>query len=158
MKTILMHNGMHALVDDDDYDYLSKFHWTAHKRNGSSIWYAERSMRGKTIGMHRDVMKAKSDVIIDHKDRDGLNNQKANLREASKSQNNANRKAKTGKYSSSFLGVAFEKDRQKWTARIRKDSVGYRLGSFKTEIEAANAYNIGALKYHGEFANLNILP
>lgn len=146
---------MIALVDDEDYDFLNSIHWTAHLNKKAKSYYAEMTREGKTIGMHRLIMGEPKGLLVDHKDRNTLNNQKSNLRIASHSQNSANRKARTIKKTSSFLGVAFEHDRMKWTARIRKDKKGIRLGCFNTEIEAAKAYNDAALKYHGEFANLN---
>lgn len=156
MKEINLHNGMRTQVSDCDYEELSKFQWTAHKhKNG--MCYAERTRLGKVIAMHRQIMSHPIGLLVDHKDRDGLNNQRPNLRIATRGQNNANRRAALTNQTSKYLGVAFEKDRQKWTARIRKNGVGYRLGSFDTELDAAKAYNDAAQKHHGEFANLNIL-
>lgn len=155
MKEIRLHNGMVTKVDDSDYDFLNKFNWTAHYHRKSRSWYAERNYNHKTILMHRVIMSCEDGKIVDHADRDTLNNLRSNLRIATRSQNCANRRARKDKMTSQFLGVAFEKDRKKWTARIRKDLKGYRLGSFDSEIEAAKAYNQAAIKFHGEFANLN---
>lgn len=156
MKLIPLTHGKFALVDDCDFDLVSKYRWSAH-RHKTGTWYAERTVKGKVILMHRFILNPPDGMLVDHKDRDGLNNQRSNIRIATKSQNNANRRASVNSQTSNFLGVAFEKDRQKWTARIRKNGVGYRLGAFDTEHEAAKAYNEGALKLHGEFANLNKL-
>lgn len=158
MKSILMGNGMSVLVDDGDFEELSKWNWTAHFHRSGGGWYSERNAgNNKTILMHRQIMKVIKGMIVDHKDRNGLNNQRSNLRIATRSQNNANRRASINSRTSKFLGVAYEKDRKKWTARIRKDWKGYRLGSFDTEVEAARAYNAAATIFHGEFANLNKL-
>jgi hypothetical protein len=92
------------------------------------------------------------EILIDHKNRNGLDNQKSNLREATRSQNNANKKP-TSFSSSRFLGVS--KRYSKWTARITKNGVTYDLGAFKIEDEAAKAYDNKAIELHGEFANLN---
>lgn len=155
MRSITLSNGMVALVDDEDFDTLSKWKWCAHYHKSGNVWYAERGENGKTVMMHRQLMANPHGMLVDHKDRNTLNNQKSNLRIATRSQNNANRKASKNNRTSKYLGVAFERDRRKWTARIRKDGVGYRVGHFSTEIEAAMAYNEAAIKMHGEFANLN---
>jgi len=157
MRLIELSNGMMAQVDDCDYDALSRWKWTAHYNKCGRRWYAERNGGQKTISMHRQLMDFPEGQIVDHKDRNGLNNQRSNLRLATRSQNNANRAASRNNLTSKFLGVAFEKDRRKWTARIRKNRKGYRLGSFNTEHEAAIAYNEAAKKLHGEFANINIV-
>lgn len=155
MRLLKLSNGMMAQVDDCDFDGLLKWKWTAHYSKSGRRWYAERNGKKKTISMHRQLMNFPEGILVDHKDRNGLNNQRSNLRQATRSQNNANRRASRNNISSQFLGVAFEKDRKKWTARIRKNGIGYRLGSFATEHEAAEAYNLGAIRLHGEFANLN---
>jgi len=144
-----------TLVDDEDFEYLSKFSW--YLLNSKGGIYARGFVNGKSVLLHRLLLKPDASMFVDHKDRNGLNNQKSNLRICTRSQNSANRRSRLTKPTSKYLGVAFETDRQKWTARIRKDKVGIRLGGFETEIEAAKAYNDAALKYHGEFANLNVL-
>lgn len=154
MKEIILHNGMRCKVDDSNFEELSKFPWAGHQhKNGT--WYAERTKTGKVIAMHRQIMGFPEGLLVDHIDHDGLNNQKVNLRIATRAQNNANRRAASTNQTSKYLGVAFEKDRKRWTARIRKDWKGYRLGSFDSEIEAAIAYNEAAIRLHGEFANIN---
>lgn len=156
MKLIPLTHQKFAMVDDIDFEELSKYRWAAH-RHKNGVWYAERTVSGKVILMHRYILNPPDGMLVDHKDRDGLNNQRTNIRLATRGQNNANRRAAITSQTSKFLGVAFEKDRQKWTARIRKNGIGYRLGSFQSEREAAMAYNSAAVKFHGEFANLNQL-
>ena len=103
--------------------------------------------------MHRLILgEPPSDqkVIVDHRDGNGLNNQRSNLRWVTKQENNCNR---AGFGSSGFLGVS--KSRGKWVAKIRRDGIRYHLGTFVSEIEAAKAYDAKAIQLHGEFANLN---
>lgn len=97
---------------------------------------------------------------IDHKDRNGLNNQKYNLRICSRGDNASNVSPKKNKLSK-YLGVTWDKKRNKWLSQLSKGSkknrrnLHYKL--FDNEIDAAKSYNEAAIKYHGEFANLNVI-
>jgi hypothetical protein len=139
-------------VDDEDFDYLSQYEWEI--RKSRNTFYAHDIVSGKSI--HRMIMHVDdSKVIIDHKDGNGLNNQKKNLRIATASQNSANRR-KTNKknITSIYKGV----HKTKWgtfTASVKKDGKRVFQKTFKNEIDAAKAYNENAIKYHDEFAYLN---
>jgi hypothetical protein len=145
--------GHFAKVDDKDYKFLIQFKWY-YRRQKNRHW-ALRKYRGETISMHRDIMKCKKGdkIDIDHKDHDGLNNQRNNLRRANRSQNSANRKKIFGR--SKYLGVSFEKNTNKWRAQITKNGRWHNLGRYESEIMAAKAYDAKAKELHGEFANLN---
>lgn len=155
MKEIKLTHDKVALVDDADFERLNQWKWY-YTRSGNNE-YAGRSVwvdgGNQTRMMHRDVLDV-GNLLIDHKDRNGLNNQRDNLRGSTKSQNCKNRRAH-GR--SKFLGVDFKGG--KWQARIMPD-VGKKrlyLGRFDTEREAAIAYNVAARKWHKEFANLNVI-
>ncbi len=156
MKEIQLTQGQVALVDDEDYEHLNQWKWYAHKFK--STYYAGRTCRAsgkpKTIKMHREIMKTPAGFLCDHKDHNGLNNQKCNLRNCTKSENNANG---TSMGSSKYLGVSYYKAAKKWQAYIRKDNKPIFLGKHDSENMAGKAYNEAALKYHGEFARLNII-
>jgi len=128
--------------------------WYAVKK---STWYAftHPHKRNYPIPMHRLILNTPKGMLTDHKDGDGLNNQKSNLRVCNHSQNNSNRKVRVGKCG--YMGVKLE---NRWRnpyyyAWIRGDGRQIYLGIFKTPEDAARAYDEAAKKYHGEFANLN---
>ncbi len=131
-------NGLFAKVDDEDYDFLMQYNWFAHKSKNTH--YAETNgISNKTIKMHRLIMNPPPDMLIDHINRDGLDNQKSNLRICNYSQNNLNRIFPKSK--SKYRGVYFE--RGKWISKIT-----ISLGVFKTEQDAANAFNEAHAKRH----------
>lgn len=154
MKTIPLTQGRFAIVDDETYDELSKCKWAFHK-SGTKC-YAMRYVKDKCIYMHRHLLNPSSKELVDHIDGDGLNNQKANLRVCSRSQNGMNQSKTSLKRSSRFKGVSFARHRNKWEAYIQYGKK-VNLGLFKKEEDAALAYNAAALEYYGEFALLNRL-
>jgi hypothetical protein len=95
--------------------------------------------------------------LIDHKDHNGLNNKKENIRLCSHSTNQQNAR-KTGKQTSSkFKGVYFHSKRMKYHAKIRLNRKVFFIGSFDNEIEAALAYNQKAIEMFGNFVCLNVI-
>ena len=158
--------GRVAFVDDGDYDLVMPYRWYVieRTRNGrmhgpyaaTSVWDAVRKHKSVVL-MHKLITGYPQ---TDHKDHDGLNNQRYNLRPATNPQNHANeRKTLTvgGKPTSSrFKGVCWSKKNRKWQVRIRVGN-GKRLnlGMFASEVDAARAYDDAAREHHGEYAYLN---
>jgi len=155
-----------ALVDDEDYDYLIQWKWNANIQK--NVVYAARSCGSKKILMHREILNAPQNKMVDHKDHNGLNNQKNNIRLCTRSENNMNVTAKGDcKYLGVSSRVAVRKHKSKKTgeiinykyfiitASIHANGKKIHLGSFNTEEDAARAYDIAAKIHHGEFANLN---
>lgn len=160
MKEIQLTRGYVALVDDEDYEYVNQWKWFAHDFAGGLI-YADRNNQIKRkqhhVKMHRVILGiVDPKLYVDHKDRNGLNNQKSNLRICTHSQNMANRRSRVNS-TSKYLGVHRCRQYNKWRAEIGKDKKITFLGRFDEEIEAALAYNKKAIELHGEFANLNII-
>lgn len=160
MKIIWLTKGQFTLVDDEDFERLNKWKWYAHK--GTSTFYACRRenvayKKYVSISMHRYLLGlSDSKTMADHKDGNGLNNQRANLRGATRSQNAANsRNRKDG--SSKYKGVSWTVRDKRWAANIDLNSVRISLGYFINEADAAIAYNEAAIKYHGQFAKINLL-
>jgi hypothetical protein len=163
MKKIPLTQGKFALVDDEDFERLSKFKWYAEKVG--RVWYARCHLKelpsegGKRKRirphMHRKILDLPSSVLIDHKDRDGLNNQKNNLRASTNSQNQANSAKFSKKCSSRFRGVSWDKSRGTWMVQFQAEGKTIHLGRFSDEIEAARVSDTARLKYHGPFAFRN---
>lgn len=155
MKLIPLSQGKFAMVDDEDFEAMNAFKWYARKDHNT--FYAGRAVtvapnKQKNLFMHRELMVATGKV--DHRDGNGLNNQRHNLRPATTRQNGQNRK-KFSPASSKFKGVHWHIRDKKWQARIKAAGQRNQIGYFKTEIGAAQAYDAAARKYFGEFANLN---
>jgi len=156
-KTILLTQGKCTIVDTEDYDWLAQHKWYSHRqRNGD--WYAVRNKceNGKKIciSMHREILQPPPDMETDHRDGNGLNNQRSNLRVATTAQNQHNRRLqKEG--TSHFKGVCWHRAANKWCARVTIEYQTIWLGLFQSEIEAAVAYNRAALELFGEYACVN---
>lgn len=151
VKEIPLTRGKVAIVDDMDFDALSKHKWTAYCNQGH--WYAQRVVRGKGVSMHRLILRAPPSVHVDHWDGDGLHNWRKNLRVCTRSQNQSNR-GKTKANKSGFKGVCLLKS-GKWQAQIKCDGEITYLGVYSSPKEAAKAYDTAALQLHGEFAKTN---
>ena len=148
MKKILLSQGKVAIVDDGDYKWLMKWEWYAQKRKNT--FYAQRNARVLATGlpqtkiyMHRSILE-KHDLLQpghegDHRNGDGLNNQKYNLRSVTHRQNSQNQVHRRKK-SSQFPGVDWNKQLKKWRSRIQINGKNKHLGGFEKEEDAALAY------------------
>jgi len=150
------HPDTFALVDDEDYGRLNQRKWCVTICNNKKYVARGETKHGKTLSfrMHNIVMPAPKGLDIDHRDGDGLNNQKSNLRICTRSQNSWNGTSHTDG-TSKYKGVHFRKDRKKWYSQIKKGTTRLTLGCFDIETEAAKAYDKAARELFGEFAKLN---
>ena len=161
MKEIPLTQGKIALVDDEDFEKIKAHKWFALRAKGTNF-YAARSVRKIERGtvniirifMHREIMNPPDGLETDHKDGNGLNCQKDNLRICTRQENGRNRK-KWKDTVSCFKGVYWKKDRKKWGAHIKFDGKTKHVGYFKEEENAAAAYDAEAKKLFGEFARGN---
>jgi hypothetical protein len=150
MKQVPLTQGKVALVDDEDYDRVMQYSWHAYKQADKHVWYARTNTprpNRRTLLLHRFIIDPAPTVLVDHKDFDGLNNQRDNLRAATRQESNMHRR--WGLYT----GVS--RNGNGWQAVVTRDYKPVYLGTFPTAREAALAYDAMALKLHGEYAILN---
>lgn len=140
------------LVDDEDFDFLNKICWSFDGKGVNGTIKIDNKI--KKVKLHRFLMNPKQNQLIDHKDRNPLNNQKNNLRFCSNIENCWNQSLRSDN-KSGFRGVCFDKSCGKWAVTITINKKQKWLGYFSNIKEAAKAYNKNAKKYFGEFANLN---
>lgn len=145
-----------AWVDAGDWARLAAFSWYAIPRANGKGFYAVRNARRASGGyyrvwLHHDVLGLAPPQKVDHRDGDGLNNRRRNLRPCTTLQNNVNRALPNA---TGYRGVRPQPN-GRWCAKMRIGGRSTHLGSFDTPEEAARAYDAAARAEHGEFARLN---
>lgn len=159
MKKIKLTKGKYTVVDNTDFDLLSRYTWYTHDNHG--LFYAIRHQRfadgaRKRIPMHDFIMNPQDGFQVDHKNGDSLDNRRCNLRLCTQSENLRNRGMRVDN-KSGYKGVHWNNNCKRWHAQIKLDKRVIYLGVFREKIEAAKAYNDAAVLYHGEFARLNVI-
>jgi hypothetical protein len=156
-RKIFLGERQWTILDPQDFYKLGNFKWFVHS-NGSNLYAARTAitakLRSKIIYLHRQIMDPPPTLLVDHRNCNSLDNRRANLRLATHKQNMHNRR-KRANTSSRFIGVHFDKQRRKWAVHIRHNGRKLWLGRFTDELAAARAYDLAAIKYHGEFARPN---
>lgn len=156
IRKIDLGNGLEAIVDEYDYPLVSAFKWNA--RPSRKTHYARsmssRDAGSKTLIMHRLIIGAGPGDIVDHIDRNGLNNRRSNLRIVSHGHNSANA-VFSNKYG--FRGVGFDpKCRTKpWQAKAKFNGKSITFGHFQTKEEAAVAHDMGIFSLRRDPALMN---
>lgn len=161
MKKIPLTQGKFAIVDDEDYNALNQFKWHTEKRYNHL--YATRTLRvdeifpNTSIKMHRQIMSAKGGEFVDHKNGNGLDNRKQNLRLSKTLNGNCQNRGTSKNNTSGYKGVYKTKNLKipKWIARINAKRKIYYLGIYKDPREAAIVYDSACRILHGEYAKTN---
>lgn len=164
MMRLKLTQGKVALLDDEDEGLVIPYRWCAIHNHGN--WYGianiphpKYSGRSLSLQLHRLILGLgyTDPQKVDHRDGDGLNNQKSNLRVADSQQNSWNRRGNRNT-TSIYKGVSwhqFKSGNGKWRGQLTIDGTKHRLGLFDVEEDAARACDKLMLEMHGEFARLN---
>ena len=158
MKKIPLTQNQYALVDDEDYESLSRHKWYANWNKGTKSFYTLRSRKigdpvgPKQISMHRVITDCPKGMMVDHINHDTLDNRKCNLRICTSSQNQMNR-GKQSNNTSGYKGVHWCKSGSKWAAIIIVNKKYNHLGYFYSKEDAYSAYCMALEKYHGDFSH-----
>lgn len=149
-KLIPLTRNKFAMVDPADYEWLKDYKWHAIKVAGN--YYACRKEGGKSILMHREIMKPREGEVVDHKNHEGLDNHRHNLRNCTQQENVWNSRPCGAR--SGFKGVTPHRD--KWAAKVKYKGKTYRLGDYDDPVEAARARDHKAHELCSEFAWFNL--
>lgn len=158
MKRIPLTQGIFTVVDNDDYEKINQHKW--HVLKGNYTFYAVRKTSrkegSKMIFMHREILGLQpgDGITTDHRDHNGLNNRSNNIRTCTKGENAMNAHPWKTK-ASRFKGIRPGRTGKGWCARIKFQGKMTHIGTFDTEIEAAEAYDRVAIELFGEFALIN---
>lgn len=152
MREIPLTKGLFAVVDDDDFELVSRYRWCAQGVSGPVYAARNDASRPKrtTMFMHRFLLGAPHGFDVDHINGDGLDNRRANIRICSHSENMRNQRLST-RNTSGYKGVTFDRDRGAWAAYIVVSGVLLHLGRFRSAEDAARAYDRSAHLHFGEF-------
>lgn len=164
MKKIELTQGKFALVDDSDFEWLNQWKWHALKYANSRTFYAARTVylgggqkhfKTTSIQMHRLINNTPSGKFTDHANGNGLDNQRHNIRTATRSQNKMNSVIHKNN-TSGYRGVSWNKTAKKWVAQIMVRGKVNMLGYFTIREEAGDAYNKKAKESFGIFYNTQL--
>ena len=150
MAEISLTRGLVAIVSDSDYDWLSRFKWTAYMPGKKPYAARNEYPVRRCVYMHRLILGAKQGQVVDHINGDTLDNRRPNLRICDW-RGNARNSEKRG--TARYKGITW--NGYSWVAQIHADGKCHYLGSFRTDEAAARAYDAEAARLWGHFARLN---
>jgi len=159
-RLIPLTQGQNAIVDAEDFDWLSQWNWQARWDKKMRSFYACRpsprikGQKRHSIYMHREILHSGKTQETDHWNHNTLDNRKGNLRKCTCAKNHMNARIRLNN-TSGFKGVSWNKALDKWTVYIAANGKHENIGSYEKLIDAAKAYDVKAKELHGEFAYLN---
>lgn len=159
-RTIALSGGHVLIVDEADYPLAASRVWHPQQGKAGSHYAAvTRTVNGRQVKcyLHREIVGASRGQRVDHVNGNGLDNRRENLRLCSNADNMRNMRVSQARGSSRFKGVSWFVRHELWRAYIVVDYKQIHLGYFKSEHEAAEAYNAAARERFGKFARLNEL-
>jgi hypothetical protein len=152
-------NGHTVQIDAEDWDRIKGYHFRINSHSYAILRTIQKGNdKRREIPLHRFILGVQDnpEVMVDHIDRNPLNNRKNNLRICTASQNQMNRsRSQKCKKTSKYRGVSYDAPTKKWKVTIKLNRKSIHGGYFDNEEEAGMKYNELAIKYHGEFAVLN---
>lgn len=148
-KKIPLGHGQFAIVDDEDYEAVSRYKWHTMANSTGSHIYAATKLR-----MHRLILDAPPGYMVDHINGDTLDNRRSNLRLCTNSQNQQNTPSRGG--SSQYKGVSFQVKSGKWIAAFQYNGIRYYCGMWDSEEDAAKAVDKKRGEVCGDFASKNL--
>jgi hypothetical protein len=151
IRYIPLTRGLHAIVDAEDYEWLSRYKWHATPSPRGGSFYARRYRGQGAILMHRLIMNPPKGMVVDHINGNGLDNRRCNLRICTQKENTYNSRERVNG-TSRFIGVSPRGN--KWQAKVGRRY----LGIFDDEVQAAKARDREAIRQYGEHAWLNFPP
>lgn len=143
MRRIPLSQGKFALVDDEDFETLSRLKWHAVKIR-SNFYAARKKVGGPMIYMHRSLLGDPPGMVCDHINGDGLDNRRSNLRLCTDAENRKAFRKKTSGHSK-YRGVTRSARDGRWYAYISLTGKHTHLGVFRSEVDAARAYDRAAI-------------
>ncbi len=157
MKKIKLTQNKYALVDNSDFESLNQHKWFT-KKNGKNF-YAQRNgsiksgIKRKIIGMHQQILGEIKGKEIDHKDCNGLNNQRKNLRHSTKIENQRNVKRRVDN-TSGLKGISWDRSRKRWFVSVTLNKIQINLGRFIKLLDAKRRYRLFIKNTFGEFGRI----
>ena len=152
---IPLSRGLFALVDEEDYSKVHPYTWCASRKRYTDMVMAPiRGQRNRFVYLHRVIMAPPKGFLVDHRDGDGLNNRRENLRVCTVAENNRNRRRMQRTNTSGVRGAYWSAERARWEATISVNDRTVHLGRFRTKEEAHAAYAVAAIRFYGDFAGV----
>jgi hypothetical protein len=148
-RKIPLGRGLYALVDDDDYERVSKFNWHLHQSADRDGYYASSNVK-----MHRLIINAPHGSVVDHINGNKLDNRKENLRFCTHAENAQNTRSRGG--SSRYKGVHYNRKNKKWMGAFVFNGTYYYCGMHDSEKDCARAVDKKRKEVCGEFATINL--
>lgn len=144
-----------AIVDAEDFEWLSQWNWYANWSSQGKTFYAWRKKQKNTVvQMHREILQCAKKEEADHRNHNTLDNRRENLRKCNRHENMRNTRIRSDN-KTGFKGVSWDNWSNKWVVRINIDGHCRNFGRFSSVKEAALAYDVVAKKHYRQFANPN---